>query len=156
MYNFRKHCGHGATWAWNDLEDLFDKETVHQLQHLYESPDDIDVYVGGFLEKPILDSHLGPTFHCLVSNTFQNLKIGDRFFYTNEGIFSPNQLVEIKKQSLSSILCAGADEPHKLELPPNVFEFSNDDNNRMKSCSEYPEFNGEYWDEELIKSAIID
>ena len=143
----RKHCGHDAAWNWSDLEDLLDQESIHKLQHLYESPDDIDLYVGGFLEKPILDSHLGPTLHCLVSETFKKLKTGDRFFYTNLGIFTPVQLTEIKKQSLASILCAGSDEPGKLLFPPNVFEVANEESNPMLPCSEYPMINVEAWTE---------
>lgn len=142
---FRNYCGFGPTWQWSDLEDLFDKESVHRLQHLYESPDDVDLYVGGFLERPILDSHLGPTFHCLVSQTFKKLKQGDRFFYNNDGIFTSSQLSEIKKQNLASVLCAGADEPQKMKFQPNVFELPNDSNNRMKACSDYPMINVEAW-----------
>jgi len=142
---YKNYCGFGPTWQWSDLEDLFDKESVHRLQHLYESPDDVDLYVGGFLERPILDSHLGPTFHCLVSQTFKKLKQGDRFFYNNDGIFTSSQLSEIKKQNLASVLCAGADEPQKMKFQPNVFELPNDSNNRMKACSDYPMINVEAW-----------
>ena len=92
------------------MENLLDKEDIHKLQHLYESVDDIDLYVGGFLEKPNRGTSVGPTLECLVSQQFQKLKTGDRFFYTNPGQFTLQQLEEIKQQSLASILCWEADE----------------------------------------------
>ena len=108
--------------------------------------DDIDLYVGGFLEKPNHKTSLGPTLECLVSQQFEKLKTGDRFFYTNPAQFTFQQLEEIKGQNLASILCAGADEPHKVKVQPNVFKLPSDDN-KPKSCNEYPVINVEAWTE---------
>ena len=54
---------------------------MDRLKLLYNDVDDIDLYVGGFLERRHLDSILGPTFKCIIADTFARLKIGDRFFY---------------------------------------------------------------------------
>ena len=49
---------------------------------MYTHVDDIDLYVGGLLEKAELaDSILGPVFRCIVARQFVVLKRGDRFFY---------------------------------------------------------------------------
>ena len=37
---------------------------------VYVHHDDVDLYVGGILEKPHGDSLLGPTFKCIVGDTF--------------------------------------------------------------------------------------
>ena len=79
--------------------------------HLYRSPDDVDLYVAGNAEKPSGGSMLGPTFKCLISDQFGRLKRGDRFFYTNPGQFTSEQLRSIKSQTLSRLLCDNADDP---------------------------------------------
>ena len=56
-------------------------DDVERLKSLYSDVDDIDLYVGGFLERRHTDSILGPVFKCIIADTFARLKIGDRFFY---------------------------------------------------------------------------
>ena len=56
-------------------------EHVSHLQKMYRSIDDIDLFVGGFLEHPHQDSLIGPVFKCIIGDQFARLKIGDRFFY---------------------------------------------------------------------------
>ena len=48
---YKNQCKLGNTEKWSDLEDLIPKETVHELQHAYKNPGDIDFYVGGTLGK---------------------------------------------------------------------------------------------------------
>ena len=40
--------------------------------------DDIDLFVGGFLEQRDTEAVLGPIFRCIVGDTFERLKFGDR------------------------------------------------------------------------------
>ena len=52
---------------------------VEKLKKAYDHVDDIDLFVGGFMEKrDIEDAILGPVFRCIVNDTFTNLKFGDR------------------------------------------------------------------------------
>ena len=44
--------------------------SLFRLQKLYTNIDDVDLYVGGALEKPFSDAIIGPTFLCIVGNTF--------------------------------------------------------------------------------------
>ena len=56
-------------------------EHIAQLKSVYRDVDDIDLYVGGFLEAAHEDSILGPVFKCIIGDQFARLKKGDRFFY---------------------------------------------------------------------------
>lgn len=48
---------------------------------LYKNVDDIDLYVGGLLEKPLPGSVQGPTFSCITAESFSRWKFGDRLYY---------------------------------------------------------------------------
>jgi len=46
--------------------------------------DDVDLIVGGILEKPEVGVVLGPTFTCLLADQFSSIRNGDRFWYEND------------------------------------------------------------------------
>merc|ERR1712111_49580 len=111
-YNaYREICAVGKAETWSDLSDYIPSQYITKLQKTYRHIDDIDLFVGGFLETPHEDSILGPVFKCIIGDTFARLKYGDRFFYDlgnevrsnvveREGVmktvrFSPSQLKEI-------------------------------------------------------------
>jgi peroxidase len=67
-------------------------QVVGLLQQVYATVDDIDVYVGGLVERPLTGSIAGPTLNCLIAEQFKNIKFADRYFYELGGqahSFSP-------------------------------------------------------------------
>ena len=49
--------------------------------------DDVDVFVGLVSETHVADSLVGPTLACLLGSQFEDIKFGDRFFFThNESV----------------------------------------------------------------------
>ena len=48
---------------------------------MYQSVEDIDPYVGMFLENPAPGALVGKTFLCIIGDQFARLKLGDRYFY---------------------------------------------------------------------------
>ncbi|VDI78211.1 Hypothetical predicted protein [Mytilus galloprovincialis] len=50
------------------------------LKELYNDIDDIDLIVGGLLEKE-MGFNVGPTFQCLLGFQYERMKQGDRFWY---------------------------------------------------------------------------
>ena len=72
-YNaYREICGSGTGRArqFSDFEDVIPRQLVAKLEQLYRSVDDVDLYVGGFLEVAHEDSILGPTFKCIIGDQF--------------------------------------------------------------------------------------
>ena len=138
-------CNLGTTSHWKDLADLIPDHLVHRLSHIYDSPDDVDLYIGQAMETPVANSQLGPTTHCLIEKQFLALRKGDRFFYTNAGQFNSSQLADIMQQSLTSVVCANADDSTKLKLPPNLFRKAETEVNEAKPCAAYPEMNLSNW-----------
>jgi peroxidase len=127
-YNrFRTSCGLPAVSSWDQMMNVMKRGAGQALQSLYSSPDDVDLYVGGISEKAVNDGLVGPTFACIIGEQFKRLRNGDRFWYENGGqshSFSPQQLSELKKTSLSAILCdVGTDttaiQPFSLTAPNN-------------------------------------
>lgn len=60
-------------------------QDTYTLETLYSSVDDIDFIVGALLETPEDDSFVGNTTRCIIGDFFYRSRIGDRFFYDNEG-----------------------------------------------------------------------
>lgn len=72
------------------------------MKNLYPSIDDVDLYVGGLLEKPMKGSTVGPTFTCIIGENFHRWKFGDRLFYEfPTAKFTPGSLVPIWLCSVS-------------------------------------------------------
>lgn len=93
----------------SDLTGLIAPEGVRTLQSIYSSVEDVDLLSGGVLERAKEGTVVGPTFACLLSKQFANLRKSDRFWYENDlppSSLTTQQLTEIRKVTLSGILCS--------------------------------------------------
>lgn len=77
------------------------------------------------METPIQGGAVGPTFACIIASQFAELKKGDRFYYENSPsgattstAFTLAQLREIKKMTMSRIICNDYD---LTSIQPNAF-----------------------------------
>lgn len=66
------------------------------LKKLYDSVDDIDLWIGGLLEDKAPGSLLGPVFTDIIAEQFSRLKRGDRYFFENEPSINPGYLSQGK------------------------------------------------------------
>jgi peroxidase len=101
-----------------------------RLEQVYNSPQDIDLFVGGLLESSEDDAIVGPTFRDIIADQFSRLRRGDRYFYEhnasiNPGHFTATQLKEIKKVTLAKIICDNSDHLALTTQSPNAFVQSN-------------------------------
>ncbi|XP_054719916.1 chorion peroxidase-like [Uloborus diversus] len=112
-YNeWREYCGLPRLRNFEDLATVMDPLVVRNFSRLYRNVDDVDLFPAGIAENPLPDAILGPTFACIIADQFRRLKLGDRFWYENGGMessFSEPQLQEIRKITLSRLLCDNTD-----------------------------------------------
>ena len=92
---FRTFCGFPSVETFDDLKNI-PKANIAKLKSVYSSVSDIDLWIGGLAEAPVVNkgqiddtfrpnkAAVGPTFACLLDKQFVELKKGDRFFYENK------------------------------------------------------------------------
>ena len=123
--NIQRGREHGLS-GYNDYRDFFGMHRANtfdelteirsefraKLAEIYESVDDIDLYVGGLAENHVEGGVVGPLFAHMIASQFSVLKRGDRFYFENGGaetVFTHVQLDELRKLSLSSLICTCTD-----------------------------------------------
>jgi len=116
--------------------------------------DFIDLYVGMQLEKHMSDGTVGPTAGCVIAEQFVALKEGDRFWFESFGVFSPEQLAEIRKMTMASVACqtfegaGGKTMDGDNFMAINPWKMSGDRpgaNNNLKKCSAFPQIDFSKW-----------
>ncbi|XP_045767255.1 peroxidase-like isoform X1 [Maniola jurtina] len=136
-YNdYREICGLQRATTFQDLASEISQDRIAALGQLYESVDDIDLFVGGALERPVPGSILGHTFQCIVAEQFYRTRVGDRFFYDNSEMahsFTPDQLKELKKASMARLICDNTGVKH---VQRRAFEVESGHNPKY-SCDDY-------------------
>ena len=106
--SWRRECGLPQAFLFRDTRsEIKDRKTHNILKELYKSfaLEHMDLWVAGLAEDPVPGAMVGPTFHCILKRQFLRLRDGDRFWYENPDVFTTEQLSEIKKMSLSKVVC---------------------------------------------------
>jgi peroxidase len=86
-----------------------DPTLANELQQVYGSVDQVDLFVGGLAEDPASGgSMVGPTFQAIIAQQFENLRDGDPLFYQNQG-FSPQLMTQIQNTTLSDLIVRDTD-----------------------------------------------
>ncbi|CAB3409038.1 unnamed protein product [Caenorhabditis bovis] len=106
---WRNFCQLEEHRSFASLKNIFKTSVnITDLEKLYDSPEDIDLFVGGLAEQPVPGALLGPTFACLFAHQMSQTKKGDRFWYENfvsPSSFTTEQIDEIRKTTMARILC---------------------------------------------------
>lgn len=137
-YNqYRKYCGLPIAKNFDDFLDYIPLEMLKKLRKIYTSPNDVDLIIGGMLERPVEDGLLGPTFSCLISEQFARTRRTDRYFYDSAfqpQPFTPEQLAEIRNATLARVFCDNGN--NIAHMQQNVF-FKPQAGNELKSCTDF-------------------
>ncbi|TWU07704.1 peroxidase family protein [Stieleria varia] len=79
-----------------------DTELQAQLASVYDSVDDIDLWVGALSEDHVEGASVGPMLQRVIGDQFAAIRDGDRFWYQN--VFQGEQLREISRTRLSDVI----------------------------------------------------
>ncbi len=93
------------------------RQVTQELDNAYESPTDIDLWVGGLAEADRPGSMVGEVFHRILVDQFTRVRDGDRFWY--EKTLSAEMVRMVNAQTLSVILRRNTDIG--AEIPNNAF-----------------------------------
>ena len=104
------------------------------MKEVYDSVNDIDLYIGGVAETSVRGGVVGPTFACLIADQFRKLKYGDRFFYTHTNANGLSSVAkdQVLQRTLGDVLC---DVTRMTKVQTWVTLQPNSDYNPYKSCS---------------------
>ena len=64
----RALCGGGKVERFSDLSSVMRKSNIKSLRSVYQDVADIDLFVGGLMEKKLAGGLLGPTFSCIIAD----------------------------------------------------------------------------------------
>uniref|UniRef100_A0A1I8PRJ4 Chorion peroxidase n=1 Tax=Stomoxys calcitrans TaxID=35570 RepID=A0A1I8PRJ4_STOCA len=149
--------------SYNDYLEVMGNRRIHsfnqlppeigrKLSQVYHHPDDVDLWIGGLLEKPIEGGIVGATLAEIIADQFSRFKVGDRYFYEynrkiNPGAFTMDQLHEIRKVTMARLICDNADHMTLQAVPPAAFRRADLERNSPIRCDrpEIPVMNMEAW-----------
>lgn len=140
---WREVCKMPDIDTFDDLaNEISNPEVRERLRELYGSVHNIDVFVGGILEDQVEGGKVGPLFRCLLLEQFGRLRDGDRFWYENPTTFKADQLRELKRTTLSRVLCDNGDNIDTIG--ENVFLLP-EVQDGLISCDEMPSMDLRFW-----------
>ncbi|XP_065503154.1 myeloperoxidase-like [Caloenas nicobarica] len=114
---------------------------------LYGTPKNIDIWIGALAEPFVTGGRVGPLMACLIGTQFRNVRDGDRFWWENRGVFTPQQRSALAKISLSRIIC---DNTHISKVPRHIFQ-ANRYPCGFVSCSQIPKLDLRAWKSKRIE-----
>ena len=125
-----------------EVSEFENKLTLIRFLQLYGSLDTLDLWIGGLAEERLPESLIGATFSCIFGLTFQRVRDGDRFYFERPGVFQPDQLTEIKKGSLSRVICDNSDDINFIQSDAFL------SNTSRVSCRQIPSIDLSRWRED--------
>ena len=138
--------------SFNDLAQLIGLEPAHQLSLVYSDVRDIDLFTGGLSERPLPGAVVGLTFGCIIAHQFHNLKTCDRFWWRHTSQFTPDQLEEIGKVTLSTVICRNWNTPGRVQ--PRAFDLPAASNPVMECMAKQNHLDITKWRDVQAKSGV--
>ncbi|XP_057659333.1 peroxidase-like [Diorhabda carinulata] len=128
-YNdIRSECGLIRATDFDEFSDAIDPQNIEKLKSVYRNVDDVDLYVGGLLERNYPGAKVGTTFFWIFIQQLLRFRQCDRFWYEHpEAGFTKIQLKIIKGVTLSSIMCETGNNIQSMQVealqPPKGINF---------------------------------
>lgn len=143
---FREFCNLEPVRSWNDMKRFIDNDVVDTYRQFFRKVEDVDLFLASIAEHKTGNALVGPTLQCLLGLQFQGLKFGDRFFYETKespADFTFGQLMEIRKTSMSKLLCRNMNATPKIQ--PLAFISANEKGNELADCNTLPDIDWKFW-----------
>ena len=86
---------------------------VDRLFSVYESVDDVDMWIGGLSEDPVPGAHVGELFYEIIVMQFEALHDGDRLWYTR--MLSGKERREVENTKLADIISRNTDIGEEIQ-----------------------------------------
>ena len=118
------------------------KNTDMDLQRVYGDygyENGMDLWVGGLAEEKLPLSNLGPTFACIIGQTYSSLRTGDRFYWENPIMFTDAQRQTLSRMTIAKVICENAD--NITNISPRAFEYGINE----VSCNSLPSLDLTNW-----------
>ena len=113
-YNaFRELCGLEKAKSFDRLANLIPRKIVSKMKEIYESVDDVDLFIGGISETPTQGSILGPTFQVPLTTLF-------KLFTSPITISMKSSSVLSGTSSRDSSMATGKTNSSNLQLQPTL------------------------------------
>lgn len=154
--NYRALCNLKRATTFEDLAREIPQEVISRFKRIYATVDDIDLFPGGMSERPLQGGLVGPTFACIIAIQFRQLRKCDRFWYENEDPvtrFTEQQLQEIRKMTLSKVLCDNLDVHSDMQRA--AFDIPSNFLNPRVSCQSLPSMDFNAWRESTTHGCLI-
>ncbi|XP_049868961.1 heme peroxidase 2 isoform X2 [Pectinophora gossypiella] len=154
--NYRALCNLKRAATFEDLSREIPDEVIARLKRIYPTVDDIDLFPGGMSERPLQGGLVGPTFACIIAIQFRQLRKCDRFWYENDNTaarFTERQLSEIRKMTLSKLLCENFDVTTDIQRA--AFDLPSNFLNPRVPCSSLPQIDLSAWRESSAQGCLI-
>ncbi|CAH2303261.1 peroxidasin homolog [Pelobates cultripes] len=145
-YNdYRVFCNLTSAQEFDDLkEEIKNQEIREILRSLYGTPKNVDLFPALMVEDLVPGTRVGPTLMCLLVNQFKLIRNGDRFWYSNPGVFTAAQLAQIRQSSLARVLCDNGDQIRHVQ--EDVFHVATYPNG-MHACEDLSGVDLRLWQE---------
>ncbi|OPJ79408.1 myeloperoxidase [Patagioenas fasciata monilis] len=148
-YNsWRQFCGLSQPSGLKALaEVLRNHGLAKKFIQLYGTPKNIDIWIGALAEPFVAGGRVGPLMACLIGTQFRNVRDGDRFWWENKGVFTPQQRSALAKISLSRIIC---DNTQISKVPRRIFQ-ANRYPYGFVSCNQIPKLDLSAWKSKMTE-----
>lgn len=146
--NYRALCNLKRATTFEDLSREMVPEVIARMKRIYNSVDDIDLFSGGLSERPLQGGLVGPTFACIIAIQLRQARKCDRFWYETDDPnvrFTEHQLAEIRKITLSKVMCDNMDEHNDMQRA--AFDLPSNFLNPRVPCSSMPQLDLSAWRE---------
>ncbi|KAK3286283.1 hypothetical protein CYMTET_6151 [Cymbomonas tetramitiformis] len=139
-FSIKHHEDKGFFDKFLDPNNGFERDILMALSKAYNGRfDQLDAWVGFLAERRLFGWEWGVTLSRLLAEQFKRYRNGDRFFWTNRGVFTLPQRRALSQVSLAGIICANS---NINELQPNVFKLDIAAGNSRKECRRLIEDDG--------------